>query len=478
LSWLVVISILEWAVRIIMVPVILRRRLDSSTSLTWLTVIFFVPELGLLLYLLLGENRLARKRVRLHQQVMQMFRTEQRLARQDPHRLVDPLGPEQLPISRLAEGIGGMPIVRGNDVEFLAEAEPMIQRLVADIDAATHHVHLLYYIYKPDATGTRVAEALARAAQRGVTCRLIADAVGSRPLFTQGGMADWLTQRGVQVRAALPVDPLRRKLARIDLRNHRKIAVIDGCIGYTGSQNIVDPQYTGKPRAGAWVDLSGRFTGPIVAQLQLVFLEDWAFETGEELADDGLCPPLSPTGEMFAQTVATGPHSETADFRRILLTAVNIAQRKIVITSPYVVLDEPTLVAICMARERGVEVHMVVPYRSDHPIVTAASRARFKELLEAGVRIYLYKPGVLHAKTMTVDDSFALLGSANLDTRSFYLNFEVNVLMYGPDITSELRFAQMTYLNQSNPVDPAEWARRPKWKEIAESAAALLSPLL
>lgn len=476
MSWLILIPIFEWVTRLVMTVVVLRRRFSPVTSLAWLTLIFFLPEVGLVVYLLVGVSYLGRRRARSHQAMLGSKQLPERVAELEAFATRPAIEPEQRNMIVQAERISGNPIIGGNTVELLPMSGDIFGRLIEDIDAAQHHVHLLYYIFWPDEVGNRICDALQRAAKRGVTCRLLADSAGSRPLF-RSMQYQMLISAGVQVQAALPVAPWRRKLARIDLRNHRKIAVIDGNVAYTGSHNIVEEDY-GHKVAGKWVDLSGRFTGPVVSQLQMVFLEDWAFETGQRLEDDSLFPLSQATGAVSAQVVPTGPNHEAETFRRVLVAALNAANRKIIITTPYLVPDEPTTLALAMAVDRGVQVMVVVPHKSDHMLVAAAGRWYFEQLLDAGVEIYLYDDGMLHAKTITVDDAFGLLGSANIDIRSFYLNFELSVLLYGSEVTAHLRFAQQRYLQQSKQLDLETWRQRPVVNQYLESAAALLSPLL
>jgi cardiolipin synthase len=476
LPWSYLWHAFEWAIIIGMALVVLRRRLSPAAAWAWLGLTYFLPLLGVTVYLLIGDHRFGRKRVRLHRQVIQSMRSDawrlgQRLYAKRPQ-----IDPSQLPVILQAERATGMPIVWGNSVELMPDNKTMIRRLVADIDAAQRQVHLLYYIYEADATGRVVADALLRAVRRGVTCRLLADAAGSWGFF-QSEMHAALQSAGVQVYSMLPVKPLRRGLSRLDLRNHRKLAIIDGTIAFTGSQNIVNDDY-GHTRAGCWVDMSGRFTGPVVAQLQTVFAEDWAFETDEVLDGPETLPTPKITGEIFAQAVPTGPSHESEAFPRVLLSGINTAQKRIIITSPYLVPDEPTMLALAMAADRGVEVSIVLPRSSDHLIVSAAGRSYYLRLLEAGVKIHLHESGLLHAKTITVDDSFALMGSANLDVRSFYLCFEINVLLYGAAITQRVRDQQLCYIAASTPVDLAEWIKRPFYKVYFENAVGLLSPLL
>ena len=478
MAWLflILLATSEWIIRIVMTGVILRRRFSPSTSMAWLVLIFFLPELGLLIYLLIGVSHLGKRRVRTYGIAQAQSR-----ARYNPERFAEfvvrpEIEPQQHNMILQAERISGNPIIAGNDVELLSSADDLTDRLVEDIDAAKHHAHLLYYIYRPDAVGTKITEALVRASKRGVACRLLADAAGSRPFF-RSEMPKHLRDNSVEVIPMLPVAPWRRKLARIDLRNHRKVAVIDGRSAYAGSHNAVNEDY-GHKHAGKWVDLSARFTGPVVSQFQQLFCEDWTFETDQALGGEDLFPVLEPTGDIPAQVVPTGPNNEGETFRRVLIAALSAAQRHIIMTTPYLVPDEPSLVALSMAADRGAQVDLIVPRKSDHPLVAAAGRYYYQPLLEAGINIHTYDGGMLHAKTITVDDAFALLGSANLDIRSFYLNFEVNVLLYGGQITKHLRFAQQQYLNNSKPVMLSEWRERPIIKQYAEGAASLFSPLL
>lgn len=476
MSWLLTLEIIEWGIRLTMLIVVLRRRFRPATSLAWLTIVFFTPTVGMVFYLLLAGNRLGKRRVRQYRRTSTAIRNESRQGLIARHAIQPNLAPELSSVLKQAEQIGGMPILGGNHVELLPDVQGTIERLVRDIDEAQHHVHLLFYIYADDATGHRVADAVCRASARGVQCRLLADAAGSRSML-RSSLLSRLRSAGVHVHPMLPVKPLRRKFARLDLRNHRKIAVIDGLVAYTGSQNIVDTDY-GHRRAGKWIDLMGRFTGPVVGQIQLVFLEDWIYETGQSLDTPDILPTCEPTGRMFAQAIPTGPVHDSQTFQRVLLAAINAASRKLIISTPYLIPDEPTMVALLMAADRGVDTHIVMPERCDLPLVGVAGRAYFEELLEAGVHIHTHHAGLLHSKTMTVDDAFALLGSANIDIRSFDLNFEINVLMYGPEITAELRFAQTRYIADSREVSLAEWRNRPPWKRYAESAAALLSPVM
>lgn len=470
-AWLWVIS--GWVIRLVMLPIVTHRR-SPTAALAWLMIIFFQPWFGLLMYLLIGENRLPRRRVKRHVRRLQTMAEVDRLALQLPHIIRPPIDPEYQDLAALTERIGGARTVGGNSVEPMIETHPAIDRLIDDIEASQHHVHLLFYIFEDDTAGRRAADALGRAVERGVKCRVLVDAVGSRGLFRRLGPS--MQQRGIELHALLPANPLRRRLARLDLRNHRKLAVIDGKIAHTGSQNIVDPAY-GR-RGMVWHDIMVRLTGPVVLQLQQVFEEDW-FSITSELFDQTTCfPTPAVTGDVAIQTVPSGPTYQAESFQPLIIAAIQEAREHVIISSPYLVPDEPFMVALQLAVLRGVEVDVIVPRRSDHPLVSAAGRAYFDDLLDAGVRIHRHDQGLLHAKTVTVDDAFAIISSANVDIRSFYLNFELSLLLYGPSITSQLRFIQRQYIDQSQPLDQDAWSRRPRIHQVFDNIAKLLSPLL
>jgi len=293
----------EWAVRLVMLVVVPCRRRPVS-SMAWLLIIFFQPWAGLALYLLLGGSRLRRRRIGRHARLLAELQTVGKRFENHPHVVRPDLGPHPMGAVALAERLGHMPILGGNDVELLSGTRQVIDRLIADIDTAGHHVHVLSYIYADDETGRRVADALARAAGRGVACRVLVDAVGSRGMFRRLGPK--MVEQGIELKEALPVGLFRALMARIDLRNHRKLAIIDGLTAYTGSQNIINADYG--HRDMAWHDLTTRLTGPAVLELQAVFMEDWYFETDEVLDGEGIFPAPRVTGPTPVQTLPSGPN--------------------------------------------------------------------------------------------------------------------------------------------------------------------------
>jgi cardiolipin synthase A/B len=475
-AWLYVAA--EWLIRIGMIAVVLGKR-RPNVALAWLALVVFQPIVALVLYLLIGAIRVDPAYARRYAELR---------ARERPvlDRGLDLVAPQFRDFVRLSESLNLLPPTAGNDVDLEGDHDRFIDRLIADIDGAKFDVRMLYYIYWDDQSGRRVSEALKRATARGVTCRLLIDAAGSRSFL--GTAASGLRAAGVDVRPALVVRPWRAFLVRADLRNHRKLAVIDGRIAWTGSHNVCDADYGGN-RCGPWIDLSARIVGPAVGQLSGVFAEDWYAETGEmpsEPFEPGVQDESETEGapangmgrDAVIQIFRSGPTGPGDALEPFLIGALHEAERRVVITSPYLVPTQPLLLELRVAVLRGVRVDLIVPERSNHPVVHAAGRAFFDELLAAGVRVHLHRPGLLHSKTMLVDDSFALVGSANFDVRSIALNFELNLIIFGPRAMADLERQQGVYLERSRRLDPAEWKNRSRARKLGEDLARLFSPLL
>ncbi len=469
----------EWAARIVMSVVIVLRRGSPSTALAWLVVVLAMPIVGTVAYVLVGENRLGRKSSRLHRSVVEKLSRALGRTISEAHVATSDLPPAMRLISNLAEGLGAKPPVGSNDLALVQEAEDLAAQLVSDIETAADHCHLLYYIFNVDSVGRRVGEALVRASGRGVQCRVLVDAVGSK-VFLRSSLARDLQAAGVEVAGALPVNPFRAVFERLDLRNHRKLAIIDGRVGYVGSHNISEPLYPKKARFGAWVDASVRASGPAVRLLQELFIQDWC-ATGKQIElREELFPAVGDPrpGGIRVQILPSGPDQRDSPLERVILQALHVARERAVLTTPYFVPDEPLVDALTTAAKRGVDVSLVVPQKSDSLVAQAAGRSRYGDLLGAGLKIYEFRLGLLHAKTITIDGEFALIGTANLDIRSFLLNFEIALLVYDPDFVAQLHFLQQIYMEQSEPVTLEEWKRRGAFEIFADNVFKLMSPLL
>ncbi|EEF58669.1 cardiolipin synthase [Pedosphaera parvula] len=448
------------------------QRRSAAASRTWLLLIFLLPWPGLVAYLLFGRIYLPKNRLERQERASRFIREAQ--SQMGVRTLATPMLPPNLePIVNLASRLGDFEPFGGNKIELLTEYAPGIQRLIDDIDQARNHVHLLYYIYGNDEWGQLVAKALARAVKRGVKCRVLLDAVGSKHAITH--LAPRMRLEGIEVQAMLPFHLFRRNSARFDLRNHRKIAVIDGRIGYTGSQNIVLPNFVkGFPNE----ELMARIIGPVVIQLQAVFLADQYFETGTRLEHPDIFPDHSPAEGAIAQVVPSGPGYKHENGQELMIAMLYAARQRVVITTPYFVPDEPFLQAIRSTVLRGVDVHLVLSKHANQLITQLAQRSYYDELLEAGVKIHLYKPRFLHAKHFTIDDEIVLIGSTNIDIRSFALNAEVNILFYGAEIVNEIRAIQEGYIANSEPVNLEQWRERPLIIRTIQSIARLADSFL
>jgi cardiolipin synthase len=470
----------DWIIRIVLSAHVLLRRLPVGVSLAWLMVILILPFVGAVLYLTLGEHHLGRLRAQRAAAYREARRTEKGQSQPAAFDLAT-LGTEGAAVAHLARSALGAPVLSDNRLQLLENAATAFPTLIADIDHARSSCHLETYIWSPGGQADEVGAALNRAVRRGVQCRVLVDAIGSKPFLTSDLARD-LRQDGVQVAAALPPTPLRLLLVRPDLRLHRKIVVIDGEIGYTGSMNVADPRlFKQNAGVGQWVDALARVHGPVVDALADIFSEDWALETGETLPplrpDSGARPEAS-TDNAVVQVMPTGPDARVEAIEQVVLMAIYAARREVVLTTPYFVPGESLLYALFSAAARGVEVTLIVPAKVDSRLVHYASRAFQMDLLAAGVRVALFQGGLLHTKSITVDGKFSLFGSLNLDPRSFRLDFEITLAVYDADFTSDLRRLQQHYLDRSVPLDLAMCRTRSVLERLAEDSTRLVGPLL
>ena len=456
----------------VMARIMLRPNRAPASRVAWLVVVGALPVVGIVAYLLLGEVSLGRRR---------MGRVREALALIPKYTAGnDDLVPERYrSLFRLGESISGFKAVGGNTGRLMADSNAAIDAMVADIDAARDHVHVLFYIWLADNNGCKMIEALKRAAARGVTCRVMVDDVGSRRLVRSQHWQD-MRDAGIRLVSGLAVGNLvfRMLTSRIDLRNHRKIVVIDGSITYCGSQNCADPEFRVKPRYAPWVDLMVRFEGPIAYQNQLLFAGDWMAGVREDLRP--LLTPPADAGQstaMPAQVIGTGPTVRYSAMQEVFQSLLFSARREIVITTPYYVPDDALHNAICASSYRGVDTTIVFPARNDSWIVGAASRSYYADLLAAGVKIHEYAGGLLHAKSLVVDGEIVLIGSANMDRRSLDLNYENNILVYDAELAGAIRKRQQSYLQRSHPVTLSQVSRWSLPRKLVNNTVAILGPL-
>jgi cardiolipin synthase len=471
-TWGILYYASEWAIRLGMLVVVPFRRPPASAN-AWLLLVFFQPWVGLALYFVIGRPELPRWRTEKLRQLRPELEAIAARLRGHPNVDQPALDPRLTEGVRLAQNLSQLPVLGGNSAELLDDYAGSVRRLVADIDAARDHVHLLYYIFADDAVGRLVTEALSRAVKRGVTCRVLIDALGARRALRT--LLPKLAEAGVEAHRVLPAGLLRLWGARVDLRNHRKIAVIDGQVGYTGSQNLVDADFK---KGITYEELVVRVTGPVVLGLQFVFVTDWYLETDRLLDTPGIFPDPEVAGDVPAQPLPSGPNWAPAAIQRVVVALIYGARERVVITTPYFVPDGALLQALQTAVLRGVEVHLVVSWQADQMLVSLAQKSYYAQLLEAGVRIHRYRAAFLHAKHLSIDGEVAMIGSSNMDIRSFLLNAEIAVLFYSREVTARLRAEQERYFAGSELLDLETWRRRPLLSKVAENTARLMSALL
>lgn len=471
--WVILVFIAQAA---FVVRALLRPGLTPSARLAWVTIILALPVVGLAAYALFGEIRMARAQRERIREIRNRLNAAQ-IGQGGP--LVQPSGPAR-PAFAAGHATSQFPPVGGNRLTLLPEGDAMMDDIIAAIEAAQHHVHVLYYIWLPDDTGTRMAQALCAAARRGVACRVLVDDHGARRMI-RSALWRQMGAAGVALDRAAPLgNPLISLLfGRIDLRNHRKIVVVDNRLSWVGSRNCADAAFAIKRRFAPWVDILVRLEGPVVRQQQAVFVHDWMTHHAEDLSAVLTEPmPLDPSGAVTAQVISSGPDDVQTTPSDALCAMIYAATDRLMMTTPYYVPDQALHVAICSAAERGVAVDLILPARNDSAIVGAASESLLPELLHAGVRVHLFQPGLIHSKIVTVDGQFAMLGTANLDHRSFDLNYENSLLLACPDVTAELDSRQQSYIDRSEPITRADVAGWPLWRRLRNNVIALASPLL
>lgn len=485
-SWVVV----EYTIKIAALGTVPENRRPSSST-AWLLLIFLLPVVGFPLYFFLGSPWVHGRR--LQQQVI-ATEAAQKMAQGLP---TVPAGARPSvhldSVLRMNRRLTGLPCVTGEVVALHGDSAATYAAMARIIDAAEHHVHVEFYIQSWDEVTDVFYSALERAAARGVTVRLLVDHLGSRKYPGWRRLGRRFSEAGIQWRLMMPLLPLRRRFRRPDLRNHRKILIVDGRRAFIGSHNIIDPTYRlrSNVRAGrVWQDLSVEVTGAIVLEAEVVFAMDWYFEADErlevlDLRADAVVGRSAPRpGRPGAvvnamQLVPSGPGYPTEPNLRMFLSLIQNATRRISITSPYFIPDEALLSAMTTAAYRGVEVELFVGLESDHLIVNHAQRSYYSALLTAGVRIYRYPaPTVLHAKYMTVDDEVAVIGSSNMDFRSFALNYEVMLLAFGGDLDDLLRDNDAFYRSVSRELTAEEWAKEPWWRRYIDNVFRLMSAVL
>jgi cardiolipin synthase A/B len=468
----IVVIIIDVAIRILALIIIPRNR-RPQTATAWLLAIFFQPYIGIVLFWLFGSRKLPRKRRRKQSEITDYIldTTEGFDDVSHDHPFLDP-------VVNLNRNLGAMPLVGGNTAVLHPQPLETLTAMTEAIRAAKTYVHAEFYILSLDATTAPFFDALEDAVARGLTVRVLLDHIaGVRSVGYQRTIRR-LKKAGVQWQLMLPIQPWRLRWQRPDLRNHRKILVVDGNVAFTGSQNVIDPSYNkrGNIRRGLqWMDLMVRFEGPIVAGINALFVTDWYSETDELLLrETSDVPRARRTNALDAQVVPSGPGFSGENNLRLFNSLLYIARKRIVISSPYFVPDESMLYAITTAAQSGIHVELFVSEIGDQPLVYHAQRSYYEALLKSGVHIWLYKsPTVLHSKFFTIDDETAVIGSSNMDMRSFSLNLEISVMVHGASFVNDLLVVAEDYRSLSRELVLDEWMQRPLPSRVLDNIARL-----
>ena len=477
--WAVLVLLLDLTIRIAAIIIVPRNRRPTA-AMAWLLAIYFIPIIGVFLFLLIGNPRLPRKRRRKQERINEYIH--------DTSASLDfgtlrPHAPSWFTsLVTLNRNLGAMPLAGDNSAQIISDYQESLDAMADAIRAAERYVHVEFYILQADESTDNFFRALEEVAARGVPVRVLLDHWANRgkPKYRQ--TIKRLDAMGAHWRLMLPVQPLKGKYQRPDLRNHRKLVVVDGRVAFTGSQNVTDSTYNLRKnirRGLHWVDLMARIEGPVVASVNAVFLSDWYSETDEVLTDDvDLFDVRSGPGDLDCQIVPSGPGFEFQNNLKLFAGLLYAAQRKIIVVSPYFVPDEALLLAITTACQRGIHVELFVSEEGDQAIVYHAQRSYYEALLRAGVKIWMYKkPFILHTKSLTIDDEVAIIGSSNMDMRSFGLNMEISLFVRGEEFVREMRGVEDRYRSLSRELTLEEWEKQPLRSTVLDNLARLTSAL-
>ncbi|MDV2582709.1 cardiolipin synthase [Alkalibacillus haloalkaliphilus] len=463
---------------ILIVFIIFIENRNPSQTINWILVFAAFPVLGFFFYILFGRNYTKRKRYdekqELDEQAFNKIEGQKPITKQD----LNQMGDHQKMFFRLAHELGNSPVSFNSETRVLTNGSETFPSILDALQKAKHHIHMEYYIVRDDEIGSEIKDILIEKAKSGVEVRFLYDAVGSWKLSQ--GFKEELREAGVRFKAFAPV-----KLPfignRINFRNHRKIIVVDGELGFMGGLNIGD-EYLGKNAYfGEWRDTHLHVRGEAVRSLQMIFLQDWHYETGESLLKQDYLSPEMVLNDHEAggvQMIADGPDTQWENIKKLYFSMIISAKKSIWIASPYFIPDEDILTAMKVASLSGVDVRLLVPSVPDKRIVFHASRSYYPELMDAGVKVSEYGKGFLHSKIVVVDEELASIGTSNMDMRSFHLNFEVNAFLFRTDSTNKLVEDFKEDFKVAQPIDPEKFKQRSIFIRVVESLFRLMSPLL
>lgn len=474
-------ALIQFAILTGVVLRVMLTRHPPGSSFAWILITAVLPYLGFILYLMFGERPIGQIRANRHKKMFERWGLRTR------HKLT-PTGPLPAHLARhrtlihLATRMACLPVTFGSKLKLLSTTEEMFSSILSDIRQAKKSIDMEFYIWAPGGETDKIADALLDAHARGIKIRILVDDFGARE-FLSSRTCSYFREAGIAVASAMPMKFLRFfGLQRADLRLHRKTIVIDDRIGYTGSLNMIDPNsYDAAKTVGSWVDAMCRLEGPAVMPLKVTFVNDWALQPDGDMSDIEVEKPKDPIpqqGKGAVVTVPSGPYTQREANLYLLLQAINDAHYSITITTPYFVPNEVLSAALLNAAYRGVSITLIVPEKADSAMVSWAGRRHYHDLLEAGVRILSYHGGLLHTKSIAIDDEYAVFGTVNFDNRSLHLNFEMMLLIFDTDFLQALKKLHEQYSTQCSQIDATSWSNRPLSDRLKEGASYLLAPLL
>lgn len=459
---------------------IVTKRRPTTFVVAWMLIIYILPLIGIILYFLLGETHLGQRRVKRAQEMRPIIQTFIQQLNEFPTIFTQQFSHVAKPLFQLCKHQTGLDGINGNHIDLMNTPDDIFDHLIQDINQANSNIEMIFYIWYKGGRADEVEDALIRAAKRGVECRLMLDSAGSRQ-FLKTDESKKMREAGIHIVECLRVNLFRFMFRRLDLRQHRKVAIIDNHIAYTGSMNIVDPRFFKQNKnVGEWVDIMIRMHGPITTLMGAIYASDWELETGKNLSLPKVTDFVEPSVEQqhIMQIIPSGPGYTENMIHQALLTAVYAAQNEIIFTTPYLVPSDDLLHAICTAAQRGVKVKIIIPEKNDSMMVKWASRAFFSDLLESGVSLYQFKHNLLHTKSVLVDKQLSLVGTVNLDMRSLWLNFELTAVVDDTQFANNLNELLNNYLAQSEEIPLQKWLKRPFWQHIIERLFYFFAPLL
>ncbi|WP_452223398.1 cardiolipin synthase [Lacinutrix chionoecetis] len=479
-NWFAIIIGINYLLAISAVITILFRNINPTKTLTYIIALVFFPFLGLLVYYLFGQeyrkNKIFNRKHILNQNIIKKLNNDLEQNKQELDELEDDFLNDKIRLVKLLQKSDKAPLTLCNSVKILKNGEVKFKHLFEDLKAATHHIHIEYYIVKDDEIGSELLNILCDKAKEGIEVRLSVDDVGAD---ISAKMKTKLKDSGVEFYSFMPV-LFPKFTGRMNYRNHRKIAIIDGTIGYVGGINISD-NYVNKPdKKDYWRDTSLRIEGEAIVTLQVQFLTNWQFVSDSEINDvtKHYFPNKECKDRVAVQIAASGPDTDWSNIMDVIFSAIVSADDYIYLTTPYFIPNDELIMALQIASRSGIDVRLLIPDESDSWIAKHATNSYLQRLFRADIKVYRYTKGFIHAKTMVVDDVFSTIGTSNMDYRSFNINFEINAVIYNKETSKELKKIYLEDLKNAEEMDPEIWEKRSKFNKLKEAYCKLWAPLL